>query len=94
MLAHWNNAANHGAKRITKVQAMDSPALVKPGMIFIMDSGGGAGHTGLVERVRGGRFDSIEGNTGTDGSREGIGVFRRTTRTLSGVKGFLNYSGV
>jgi hypothetical protein len=34
-------------------------------MIFIMDTGpaGGAGHTGIVDRIEGGTLVTIEGNT-------------------------------
>jgi hypothetical protein len=35
------------------------------------------GHCGFVEEVRGEWVQTIEGNTGPEGSREGIGVFRR-----------------
>jgi hypothetical protein len=35
------------------------------------------GHCGFVEGVRGEWVQTIEGNTGPEGSREGIGVFRR-----------------
>lgn len=35
------------------------------------------GHCGFVEAVRGEWVQTIEGNTGPEGSREGIGVFRR-----------------
>lgn len=50
------------------------------GAIFIMDHGGGTGHTGIVTGVfpDRGQIHTIEGNTNDDGSREGIGVFRRT----------------
>lgn len=93
-LYHWNNAVKKGARRITREQAMDNPGLIKPGHIFIMDHGGGAGHTGLVERVEGGRIITVEGNTGPDGTREGIGVYRRTRKIASINKGFIDYSGV
>ena len=45
------------------------PRAFRLGMIFTMDFGGGAGHTGLVESVDGGRLVTIEGNTNDDGSR-------------------------
>lgn len=35
------------------------------------------GHCGFVEEVRGEWVQTIEGNTGPEGSRDGIGVFRR-----------------
>lgn len=51
-----------------------------PGSIFIMDFGGGEGHTGIVTGVfeDQGIIHTIEGNTNDNGSREGIGVFRKT----------------
>ena len=66
---------------------------VRPGQIFVMDFGGGAGHTGMVRGIRDGKLVTIEGNTNDGGSREGIGVFERTGRTIGSVnKGFLDYS--
>lgn len=59
------------------------------GDIFIMDFGGGKGHTGFVEKVISStKIQTIEGNTNDDGSREGYEVCRRT-RTISSCKGFL-----
>src|SRR5690606_29533417 len=63
----------------------------QPGCLFIMDHGGGKGHTGFVEKVLpGGKIQTIEGNTNDDGSREGYEVCRRV-RNISSVKGFLIY---
>lgn len=95
VLDHWNKAGTRGIRRVLGATAKSSPELVKPGFIFIMDFGGGAGHTGLVESIAGGRLTTIEGNTNDGGSREGVGVFRRTERKISSInKGFLDYSGV
>lgn len=58
------------------------------GCIFIIDEGKGLGHTGFVESVAGDLIHTIEGNTNNDGSREGIGVFRRV-RTIKSIKGFI-----
>lgn len=59
------------------------------GDVFIMEFGHGEGHTGLVEKVLpNNMIQTIEGNTNTDGSREGYEVCRRT-RTISSCKGFL-----
>jgi hypothetical protein len=63
-------------------------------MVFMIcsDRDQGTGHTGLVERVLGGRLVTIEGNTNGGGSREGIGVFRRNRRTVWSInRGFINY---
>jgi hypothetical protein len=51
----------------------------EPGAIFIMDFGGGEGHTGIITGVFPEKdlLHTIEGNTNNDGSREGIGVFRK-----------------
>jgi peptidoglycan hydrolase-like protein with peptidoglycan-binding domain len=51
----------------------------RPGDIFLVKGGpNGHKHTGLVTSANGGSFGTIEGNTNTDGSHNGIGVFRRT----------------
>lgn len=94
VLDHWNRAETKGASRITLIRAKNNPALIKPGHIFVIDTGpaGGAGHTGLVERVIGGKLVTIEGNTNEGGSRDGVGVFRRTQRTIASInKGFIDY---
>jgi hypothetical protein len=58
-----------------------------------MDFGGGAGHTGLVVGIQSGKLVTIEGNTNDGGSREGVGVFQRTGRTIGSInKGFIEYA--
>jgi hypothetical protein len=38
---------------------------------------------------------TIEGNTNDGGSREGIGVFKRDTRLISGInRGFIDYASL
>jgi peptidoglycan hydrolase-like protein with peptidoglycan-binding domain len=68
---------------------------VKPGMVFVLDTGGGKGHVGLVEAVNGskGTLVTIEGNTNNGGSREGVGVFQRHSRkiNMSGLLGYIDY---
>jgi hypothetical protein len=96
VLDHWARAGRAGIRRIGYDQARENPALVKPGLIFIMDTGpaGGAGHTGIVERVEGGTLITIEGNTNAAGSREGTAVLRKSTRRVSRDsinKGFIDY---
>jgi hypothetical protein len=88
VMMHWNKTT---AKKILAKDATANPGLIKPGHIFIMSFGGGLGHTGLVESVNGGFITVIEGNTNDNGSREGIGVFRRTRKINSINKGFLEY---
>jgi hypothetical protein len=64
-------------------------AIPEVGDIFIMDFGKGLGHTGFVEKLLpNGKFQTIEGNTNDDGSREGYEVARRI-RTVSQMKGFI-----
>lgn len=93
VLNHWAVATRQNLPHITNEQAKNNPALVIPGMVFIIDTGGGAGHTGFVEKVNGGRLVTIEGNTNDGGSREGIGVFRREARKIADInKGFIDYS--
>jgi hypothetical protein len=92
VLEHWRRAEQAGARRLPSADAVADPARVRPGMIFVMDAGAGAGHTGLVEAVAGGRLVTLEGNTNVDGSREGIGVFRRTGRKINSInRGFIDY---
>lgn len=92
VLSHWRRADGHGARRIKAAAAAMEPALVRPGQIFVMDFGGHAGHTGLVAGIVGGRLRTIEGNTNTGGSREGIGVFERHGRTIGSInRGFIEY---
>jgi hypothetical protein len=92
VLNHWNKADESGARRILPQELLGDFSLLKPGLIFIMSTGGGNGHTGLVEDFRDGRLITIEGNTNLPGDREGIGVFRRTGRKLSDInKGFISY---
>lgn len=94
VLAHWNNAVGAGARRVLARDAVADPARLRPGMIFVMDFGGGAGHTGLIERVDGGHIVTLEGNTDASMTREGGGVYRLTRKIVSVNKGFIDYAGV
>lgn len=89
---HWRRARAQGVRSFTGPQAQDDPSLVQPGHIFIMDHGGGLGHTGLVKRVQGGLLDTIEGNTNVLGSRQGDGVYEKERRVDEITGGFLDYS--
>lgn len=93
-LAHWNGAVAKGARRIAKADAVNNPALLKPGMVFIMDFGGGKGHTGFILAVHGGMIDTVEGNTDASKTREGGGVYRLTRKLAEVNKGYIDYSGV
>jgi len=60
------------------------------GDIFIMDFGGGKGHTGFVTGVVGDKINTVEGNSNDEGSREGFEVCRKPGgRKISSCKGFL-----
>jgi len=93
-LDHWNRAPSRRAQRILSSAAKANPALLKPGMVFIMDHGEGKGHTGLVESVAGGLLTTVEGNTDASKTREGGGVYRLTRKVGEINKGFIDYSGV
>jgi len=95
VLDHWNKAGRTtGVLRITKSEAVADPSLVKPGSLFIIDFGGCIGHSGMVIEITSGRLVTIEGNTNDNGSRNGIGVFRREARKINQInKGFIDYSG-
>lgn len=92
VLQHWNQALRKGTPKVLAAEALENPALVKPGFIFILASGGGFGHSGLVEAVDAGIMTTIEGNTNDTGGREGVGVFRRSRRMGEINRGFLDYA--
>jgi hypothetical protein len=77
----WNKGKDTEANVIYPSNA-DSTT-VKPGMIFMIDTGGGHGHAGLVCQAAGDHLITIEGNTNPGGSSEGYGVFRRDARPIS-----------
>lgn len=62
----------------------------QPGDVFIMDYGKGLGHTGIVLAVEGANIRTIDGNTNSDGSREGYQVANRV-RPISKCVGFLRF---
>lgn len=90
-LDHWSRAGAAGTRRILAAQAVGNPALVQAGMIFVMDHGGGLGHTGLVEKVQGGLMTTLEGNTDASRTREGGGVYRLSRKLVEVNKGFIDY---
>ncbi|MDQ3021294.1 MAG: CHAP domain-containing protein [Bacteroidota bacterium] len=85
---HWNRTKG---KRILSADAVNKTTLVKPGQIFIISHGGGAGHTGIVEKVEGGFIHTIEGNSNPSGSRNGIGVFSLQRKIGKINRGFIEY---
>ena len=58
--AFWDKSPSEN--KIPKAAAISNPSLVKPGQIFIKSRKGG-GHTGIVLRVEGDSFISIDGNS-------------------------------
>jgi CHAP domain/Putative peptidoglycan binding domain len=88
VMTHWNKTTG---KKITTDEAMNKPSLIKPGHIFIMNTGGSSGHTGIVEKVEGGFVHTIEGNSNNAGSRNGIGVFRLQRKIAKINRGFVEY---
>jgi len=93
VLNMWDLAGykESGLTRITAAQAKANPALVKPGMLGLLDLGKRQGHIFFVENVAPtGRLGTIEGNTNEGLSREGVGVFRLNRRTIQSVNlGFI-----
>jgi hypothetical protein len=90
-LDFWNRAGLAGLRRVSPSEAVANPNLVTPGMVFILSTGGGSGHVGLVEQVQGVVLTTIEGNTNDNGSREGIGVYRHNGRRIAQVNcGFVD----
>ena len=90
-LEHWTGAVAHGARRIAASRAANDPGLVGPGMVFIVDHGGGRGHTGFVEGVAAGFVQTIEGNTDASLTREGGGVYRLRRKFADVNLGFIDY---
>ncbi len=93
VMNHWKSAEERGAKRILTEEVLKDIRLLKPGLIFIISTGGWKGHTGLVESYEGGKLVTIEGNTSESGAGPDIGVFRRRGRTLEDInRGYIDYS--
>lgn len=92
VLDHWRKAGRAGVTRLVSEEILADLSLLKPGLVFVINTGGGHGHMGLVEDFRDDRLITIEGNTNLPGDREGVGVFRRTGRKISDInQGFLSY---
>lgn len=86
----WRRSRKAGLPCIAAKEARAQPSLLSSGMIFIMDFGEGKGHTGFVQGLADGRLATIEGNSNDGGSRDGLGVFALTRRTLGTVNtGFI-----
>lgn len=91
---HWQLAPGApGSLVVSAAEAASDPTLVRPGMIFHIDTGGGLGHAGLVVDVQGQTLVTVEGNTSDGGSREGIGVFIRRSRRIGQINlGFVGHA--
>ena len=88
----WDKSARFARLRLASGEASAAPESVRPGMIFFIDTGGGKGHAGLVASCSGRSLVTVEGNTNGGGSREGVGVFRRTSRSIDSINlGFALY---
>jgi len=74
----WNRTAVNFKLMAVEVKAR--PELVSPGDQIIFKHSATTGHTGIIERIEGQLFYTIEGNTNHDGSREGYEVERKIRR--------------
>lgn len=82
VIDHWNKAP-------IRIVSSSAPA---PGAFFFIDEGHGLGHMGIVEAVETSiHLITIEGNTNEDGSRNGVGVFRRKRNVKEINKGYILY---
>lgn len=91
----WNKAKEGIQKTLRKIDDTITPDQVLAGYQFILDLGKGEGHTGIVESVDpDGTLHTIEGNSNTDGSRDGYEVCRQTKRNISDhtLLGFICYT--
>jgi hypothetical protein len=93
-LEHWRAALSAGVRCIRAAQSRRDPSLIRPGMVFIIDHGGGKGHTGFVTSVNGGLLHTIEGNTDGSATRDGGGVYRLVRQAAAINRGFVDYSNV
>ena len=85
---HWRKTKGI---RIVMAEALRNPLLIEPGCIFIINMGKGKGHTGIVVSVVGDTLHTIEGNTNTSHSANGVGVFE-LERKIEGISGgFIRY---
>jgi hypothetical protein len=88
----WNHQNAKGVK-LLKTDALTQPERLKAGDQFILLFGVNEGHTGIIEKVEGTTIYTIEGNSNTNGSREGYEVVRHQ-RSLNdaALQGFIQYS--
>jgi len=87
----WNKTAT--AHKVPKIAALHNTALLKSGDQFILSFAGNTGHTGIIEKLEGTTLHTIEGNSNTNGSREGYEVVRHTRNINdAAIKGFISYN--
>jgi hypothetical protein len=91
-LRSWERARDAGLACITASEAHLDESRVLPGHVFVLATGGGFGHTGIVTGFEDGLLATIEGNSNESGGREGIGVFARRRSLRSINVGFIEYS--
>ena len=88
----WNKTPD--VHKVLKSNVMQHPELVEPGMQFVLLFGRGVGHTGIVESVDAvaQTFATIEGNSNTNGGREGYEVVRHVRHMNEpALQGFIKY---
>jgi len=89
VLGLWNKAETAGFDRLMMSEAVADRSRIVPGAIFVMDFGGGRGHSGIVEQVDSGVITTIEGNASANFERTGGGVHRLTRKMAEVNKGYL-----
>ena len=93
----WHRGAARAGDGKTTPQTPNYATLVKPGWVWVRakDADGARqaqsgiwvqGHTGIVVRVDGVGFHTVEGNTNAAGSRDGDGVYRKTHKWADAVQ--------
>lgn len=76
-----------------RMGALMDPGSFKPGWVAVKNHGFGKGHIWIVTGAdfRDGTMATVEGNTNSEGGREGVEVARRTRR-FDEVFGYLDFS--
>ncbi|WP_426672200.1 peptidoglycan-binding domain-containing protein [Mucilaginibacter sp. McL0603] len=73
------NHGKHSGALIDSGDIRNNPGLVHPGDLFLLRRPiSGWHHTGVIAAVGDTFFETLEGNTNTDGSPNGDGVYKRT----------------
>lgn len=81
------------ANIVTRAAAVANPGLIRPGMVFIHNYGGGRGHTGFVEATAGAALKTVEGNADPMGGSNGLEVLRVNRRSImdTSLRGFIAF---